>query len=236
MKSASIAAVVFQVNAAMLTAFGKAPLGGKLEDAPEEYRIGLLAKVEEFKVDPDAALPPPPGTDKQPVPDADMLVHRVQAATFRALVDALKGLADEAMPAALVQPMTVSPTGQKFLPVKYIGKREVYRDGTYGSGVEFVRGTTRMIAADIAALMLRHPDVYEPGEAGDTVPQAAAASKPPVDDEESVQQQHDAIAHMTKDALATYAKTHFRVDLDQKKRVGDLREEVARMIDQFGVT
>lgn len=40
---------------------------------------------------------------------------------------------------------------------------------------------------------------------------------------------------MEKDASKTYAKTHFRVDLDGRKNVGDLRTQVVGLFDQFGV-
>lgn len=120
---------------------------------------------------------------------------------------------------------------QPLISIRYIGKRPDYLDGTYGTRIVFVQGESRMVPADVAKKMLRHPDVYELGEDG-----APVATLPPVKDkEEDVQDMRDALAHMDKDALTTYAHTHFQLKLDKRKDVGALRTQVTQLIDQYGV-
>ncbi len=92
--------------------------------------------------------------------------------------------------------------------VKYIGKRPEYTDGTFGTRITFINGESRMVPMDNARMMLKHPDVYVPGE----------ADAPIVD----------------KAALESYTVTHFRVNLDKRKSVESLRSEVTGMVDRFG--
>ena len=40
---------------------------------------------------------------------------------------------------------------------------------------------------------------------------------------------------MDKEALEAFAKTHFSVDLDKRKSVDSLRQQVTNLVDQFGV-
>lgn len=115
--------------------------------------------------------------------------------------------------------------------VKYIGKRPEYIDGTYGTRIHFVQGESRMVPADKARLMLRHTDVYAVGSAD--APIASVPAEKPQDDD--VQDMRDAIAIMDKDALNTYAQTHFGTKLDKRKDVGLLRSQVTSLLDQYGV-
>ena len=50
-----------------------------------------------------------------------------------------------------------------------------------------------------------------------------------------LQDMRDAIAVMGKDALASYAGAHFKIDLDKRKGVEALRAQVTQLVDQFGV-
>jgi len=119
----------------------------------------------------------------------------------------------------------------QLISIKYIGKRPQYSDGTYGTRIAFEQGESRMVPADAAKKMLRHPDVYVPGE--DDAPVAYVA--PPKDKEEDVQDMRDALAHMDKDALSTYAHTNFKIELDKRKGVAALRTQVTQLVDQYGV-
>ena len=82
--------------------------------------------------------------------------------------------------------------------------------------------------------MLRHTDVYEQGELEEAEAPASAAKNSVTDDEDPDQTARDSIANMTKDALVTYAKTTFSVDLDKRTSVGDMRTRVTGLYDQFG--
>ena len=120
---------------------------------------------------------------------------------------------------------------QSMVSIKYVGKRDSYIDGAFGTRIHFDRGDSRMVPADIAKLMLKHPDVYVPGEP-DALTVAIHAPKTQDDD---TQDMRDAIVNMDHNALATYAKTHFSVKLDKRKDVGALRSQVTGLFDQFGL-
>lgn len=120
------------------------------------------------------------------------------------------------------------------IPIKYIGKRPTYRDGAYSTGIEWVQGQTQRVPADRARLMLRHPDVYVPGD--DAVTDVAVvAPLQAQEDADTTQEARDAIATMNKDALETYAKTHFQIDIDKRLGVEKLRARVAGLVDQYGL-
>lgn len=123
-------------------------------------------------------------------------------------------------------------------PIKYIGHRPFYREGAYGSGLAFTKGETLNVEDDaLAAKLLKHKDVYVRGDAEDASATVAPVKQAKQDDEEEQSQDaRDAIAAMNKSALETYAKTNFSVDLDKRKSVESLRQEVIRMFDQFGVS
>ena len=117
--------------------------------------------------------------------------------------------------------------------VKYVGFREQYTDGAFGSGAVFRKGESKLIPADIAVRMLRHPSVYVPG---DVEAEAAPVKEAKDDDEENnAQDLRDQIQAMEKDGLKGFAKVHFNVDLDSRKAVSSLREQVIGLVDQFGV-
>jgi hypothetical protein len=121
---------------------------------------------------------------------------------------------------------------QPLVSVKYIGKRPEYTEGTYGTRIHFVQGESRMVPADKAKLMLRHADVYEPGDKDAPVAEVADS---PVKEDDAVQDMRDAINIMGKEALTDYAKTNFGTSLDQRKGVDALRAKVTGLIDQYGV-
>lgn len=118
--------------------------------------------------------------------------------------------------------------------VKYVGKRERYVDGAFGSRIEFQQGQTLMVPADLAAKMLKHPDVYVPGAtkgADVAVVDESKANQEP----EEIQELRDQIANMDKAALKQFAKERFRMDIDGRKPLGDLRGQVTGLLDQYGV-
>lgn len=119
--------------------------------------------------------------------------------------------------------------------IKYIGHRQTYREGCYGSGIGFIKGEAVNIEDDaLASKLLRHPDVYikaDDESASTVVPVQKNAS----DTEDAAQDARDAIMAMSKVALTAYAKTNFSTSLDQTKKVGELRLQVVGLYDQFGV-
>ena len=119
---------------------------------------------------------------------------------------------------------------KRLTSVKYIGKRPEYTDGTFGTRIHFVQGESRMVPFDTARLMLKHIDVYAPGEEDAPVASIPAEKDP----EEDVQDMRDSIAIMDKDALQSYAQIHFGTKLDKRKDVGQLRAQVTSLVDQYG--
>lgn len=75
-------------------------------------------------------------------------------------------------------------------------------------------------------------DVYrEANYSGEAVP--APQAPPPVQD--IARQELDMVIQtMDKDALEGYAKTNFGQNLDKRRSVEALRQEVTRLVDQFG--
>lgn len=123
------------------------------------------------------------------------------------------------------------------IPVKYIGFRKTYREGTYGSYIVFEQGQTVNIEdEDLARKLLRHTDAFVRGDAEQATDTAEKQDKKPEDEEENnLQDTRDAIAAMDKNSLETFAKTHFNVNLDKRRSVGAMRAEVTGMVDRFGV-
>lgn len=160
---------------------------------------------------------------------------------FRAVVHALKAIPDVAP--RVVPPQVVNAVGGK-VPVRYIGKRESYTDGTYGTRIVFSQGKTRLVPADKAALMLTHADVYEPGSLDDVAdeeqaldPEADAQAedkRKAEEQEERDQAMRDSVSTMNRKSLASFAKTNFNVDLDPNGEVGEMRSRVIGLLDQFG--
>lgn len=161
---------------------------------------------------------------------------------FRAVVHALKDIeaTSAAVKAAAVadrEPVVAAaPAGQGFTPIVYVGKREPHIDGAYGTKIRWAAaGDTQLVPQAIAAQMLKHRDVYDLGEVAAGMVAPAVQPEKKNEDDDPIQIARESVSHMTKDALAVYAKTHFRIDLDTKQKVGDLRTHVTQLIDQYGL-
>lgn len=147
--------------------------------------------------------------------------QKVKDHLFRAVVHSLKDIPDANAPAP----------ERLLLPVKYIGVRENYIDGAFGSGIAFVKGETRMVPADLARRMYTHPSVYVPG---DPVADMADVKAGPSTEDEA-QDMRDSISNMDKAAIAQFVKTHFSQDVDKRQSLAALRSHAIGLVDQFGV-
>jgi hypothetical protein len=120
--------------------------------------------------------------------------------------------------------------------VQYVGARERYKEGCYGSGIEFEKGQTLLVPNELAAKLLRHPDVYAPGE----VTVAQPATIPPQDpnkvSDPEVENVRDMVMNMDLDTLSDFSMTHYRVKLHPRQSVGNARKKVLQMIDLYGIT
>jgi hypothetical protein len=193
------------------------------------------------------------------LPDA----QRSKDYIFSAVVGALAGLPDavfEDKPAAVAsvnqQGVTVAAAAEGQLPVKYVGKRQHYRDGMYGSGLTFTRDQVRLVPVNLAKKLLQHADVYVLGNwpaATSTgfSPSAklADAQKPVVDEaeaeakkkaqqaeEDRIEDTHRALSTMNRKQLANFARVNFNQEIDpDAEDVGAMRDRVKRLVNQLGL-
>jgi hypothetical protein len=125
------------------------------------------------------------------------------------------------------------------IPVKYIGHRSSYVEGTYGSKILFHKNETVLVPDDLAAKLLKHADVYKLGaDTEEAQPAVIPEPNPNQEPDENIQSARDLVANMdTIEALAEYAATHFSGHkLDKKLSVPKLRTKVTQLIDLYGVT
>jgi len=138
------------------------------------------------------------------------------------------------MAQAKTAPAPAPTTKGGAIPVRYIGKRPVYKEGAYGTGIMFTQGKSEFVPADKAALLLTHKDVYEPGDASECG--EVVIDKPATDDsDDPVQIARDSIAVSGKEALEAYARVHFGVELDRRHTLEALRVQVTGLLDQYGL-
>lgn len=119
------------------------------------------------------------------------------------------------------------------IAITYIGKRDTYVDGCYGSKIVFQQGETKAVPEEWAVKFLRHPDQFEKSDDKKATPVEIEAKEQP---EEDIQDTVDAVANMDSDALAEFAATHFNgFKINKRKGVESQRAEVTRLIEQFGL-
>ena len=174
---------------------------------------------------------------------------------FRSVVHMLKDIPDEMVqPAAAVAaaaPLAAEVVPVGLIPVKYIGRRPEWHDRVYGTGLYFTTEQTRNLPPEIARRLLRHADLFEKadqpaletadGEAvtvdDDTarlLEQGKKAEDAKHEQQVSIQDLYDQIDQMDKASLESFASTKYRIDLDKRKSVDNLRTQVKQLVDQFG--
>lgn len=255
-----IASVCHAVNAAYCLSLGDTSQAA-WADAPEWQKASTLAGVDMHLANPDATPEnsheswlaqktaegwkygevKDPAKKEHPcfMPYADLPAEqKAKDYLFRAVVHALKDLPDAAAPSSITlaaAPATAPPV-LGFTPIRYIGKREPHVDGAYGTRILWAcRGDTQLVPDATAIKMLGHLDVYERGEAATDAVAPVAPKKKVDDSDEPSQVARDMVNTMGKDALETYARTNFKVELDKRQKVSDLRSEVTSLIDRFGI-
>lgn len=176
------------------------------------------------------------------VPYSDLPApQRTKDHLFKAVVNALQGLPDNQQPGAQKIPDLPLIQVDGFTPVKYIGRREIYRDGIY-TKLEFAQGQTRMVPTDKAKLMFRHADQYVQGVAAESAPLAAGdvKAKPNANNETEEEAQvledaHRALSTMNRQHMASFIKQHFNQDVPADMPVADMRAKAKNLLDQFGL-
>lgn len=122
-------------------------------------------------------------------------------------------------------------------PVKYIGVRKDYTDGTYGTRISWTQGQTKLVPADKAILMLKHADVYTEGDVDGAVTGVVNQTPKEEMSEEDLQAARDAVANMNLEALRLYASANFAgYKLHHKISEANARTAVLGLIDQYGTT
>lgn len=237
-----IAQVAHNINQALRGAIGEAV--EPWADASPEHKASILAGVDMHIANPDTdpetahdawlLQKTSEGWTFGEVKDAEAKTHpcmlpyadlpadqKIKDHLFRAVVHSLKGIPDANAPAP----------DRLLLPVKYIGPREHYVDGTYSTYINFTKGETRMVPADVARKMYSHPDVYVPGD----IVADVADVKPEPSKEDTLQDMRDSIASMNKDAVANFVKSNFNQEVDKRQSVAAIRSQAIGLVDQFGI-
>lgn len=259
MKRELIAQVAHEINRAYCDSLGDASQPA-WADVPEWQQASALAGVDMHLANPDAtpeqshaswlAQKVADGWVYGEVKDAEKKQHpccvpydelppeqKAKDYLFRAVVHSLNALPDQRASGPVVAPV-VSNTGK--IAVRYIGKREHYTDGAYGTHIQFTKGETVLVPADKARLMLAHPDVYELGaieQAGEPV--AEVNPNQPKDEAEKREQQAEdlrqQIALMDAKSLRAFAKTHFNKSFAGSASLDKMRAEVGTLFEQYGL-
>lgn len=129
----------------------------------------------------------------------------------------------------------------------YIGKKS-FTDRLYKSGLNFEPNQTREVPDELARRFLKHKDLFElsnatspPNKAktdDDTahlLAQQAKNSAEKSTQEAALQDLYTQVSVMDKDALEQFARDYYQYELNKRKSLENLREEVVGLIDQFGV-
>lgn len=176
------------------------------------------------------------------IPDADDAVAEA--------IDALKADLAQAQQAPAIQTQLAQPTivvgGAGMMGVKYIGRRDVWKDTVYRSGLSFTAGQTRAIPPHIAKKLLAHGDLFEEAEAPDTVAAAQDDTQSQLDDGKKRSEQTDQskrefavidqVNQMTdKNVLVDYAMNTYQLKVPKNKSIEAMRAQVVEHINRVGV-
>ena len=144
---------------------------------------------------------------------------------------------------------------QDSVAVEYIGPRAQWLERKYKSNLTFTVGQVRHLPADLARKLLRHADLFalakhepvEPQDAGELIEnrepeddtaelleKAAEAKQEAAKELDNLQGLRDQVMHMEKESLEHFARVNYRQELDRRRSVAALREQVLGFIDQFG--
>ena len=122
--------------------------------------------------------------------------------------------------------------------VRYIGKRDTYSDGLFSTGI-WNQGESKMVPKDIAAKMVVHADVYEPGDAKDTG--EVIEEKEPEDNSETekAEDASNAINNMQEiDDIKLFVSNNLhgqQIEIDGRSGIEKYRQEAIRLVDTYGM-
>jgi hypothetical protein len=142
---------------------------------------------------------------------------------------------------------SVLPEVNGMLPVKYVGKRDEYVDGTYGTGIKFKKGETQYVPEAKANLMFKHPDVYVPGDAKEAVEskkQSVSSQAPESDLKKTLTPEQEnarldaimQVKQMNVNGLRNFVKTNFSgQNIPVGIKTDEARILTENLINQFGL-
>lgn len=183
-------------------------------------------------------------------------VHSVSAALDKAVAAAVQAAAAELAKAQSAPVVVTGPANQPTagVLVKYIGRREQWKDAIYGTGLTFVAGQVRGLPKAVAAKLLHHSDLFEKVDAATSTdaPIADSGIQAPADDTEHLLQEGekqtededrqtlefeliDQINQMTdKNTIAEFVMNKYQVKLNRTKSVAKLQAEAIHLVNQYG--
>lgn len=129
----------------------------------------------------------------------------------------------------------------KLTGVRNISKRGAFSGSLYGAKLHFAKDEVQMLPVELAHKLFKHADVFKPAKAVKVdktkveTETAQTEAETTTETNTQVLDMHDQIQQMDKNALEDFAKAKYGQDLDKRKSVETLRQEVGLMIDQFGV-
>jgi len=170
------------------------------------------------------------------LPYQGLPIHQqVKDSLFLSVVDSLKDLVlDPAAPAVTQQISDSEKVG-----VKYVGKRDKYTDGMYGSMITWKKDEVIMVPMELAVKLFQHPTVYQPAiEVVDKVAEPVKEAKNDEAEEEKLQSAKDAVNAMRrKDSVINFAEVTFSgVKLSNEESLSALKQKVIGFIDQYGIS
>lgn len=125
----------------------------------------------------------------------------------------------------------------KLTGVRNISKRGAFSGSLYGAKLHFAKDEVQMLPVELAHKLFKHADVFKPAKAVKVDKTKVETETTQTETETSTQvlDMHDQIQQMDKNALENFAKVKYGQDIDKRKSLEALRQEVGLMIDQFGV-
>ncbi len=165
---------------------------------------------------------------------------------FRATVHALKEY-PETVERVVVQERGASGTPTHYRAVRYIGRRDSWRDRHYGSNLSFEQNQVRSIPPEMAKKFLRHSDIFEeavgetvqdPATVDDTESTLADANAKQVEERDKQNEIYavfDQINQMDEDMLKEYAFARYQQSIPKTLSLENMRKQVTQMVEQYGV-
>lgn len=167
---------------------------------------------------------------------------------FRAAVHSAHKLAlaqVEAMPKTATAPAVTSKgIGQAGIRIKYIGVRDEWTDRTYATGLHFSKDQVIAVPAHVAGKLLKHSDMFVVDGGKDTAVkedtlQVLDEAKDQSDTKEKTEDLTyvtlNEVSKMSRDGLVQFAMERYQVKLNGRGKAEDLRAEVERLVNQYGV-